>query len=385
MHGTRSSNKKTELQRKQTESALLNKNALLKINSCAAVQQERSAHLETPLWADLSEEQINLQALRNAKVLVIGDLMLDTYYMGQATRISPEAPVPVVHITSQNYHLGGAGNVARNIAALGGKATLLGMVGCDEAGRKLETMLEAAGINPCLLRCPERPTTQKTRVLAQNQQMIRLDHEQVGPVEPCLREQWAKLLAEHIPGYAVIIFSDYGKGCISDDLIKQIAEICTEKSLPMPCILVDPKPQHATFYEHSFLMTPNAKESSEMAHLPISTRAEVVAVGTQLKTLGVRHALTTLGADGMALFTAEGPIWHIPTAARQVFDVTGAGDTVIATLALALAAQYPLLEACVLANFAAGLVVAQVGAAVPTVDALRKLFAAREIAIERWA
>ncbi len=311
-----------------------------------------------------------LDTLSGKRVLVIGDVMLDTYLVGDAQRISPEAPVPVVRIEQERHLLGGAGNVARNIAALGGEASLIGLCGCDADGERLNRMLRDAGVTPHLVRCEERPTTIKIRVLARNQQMIRLDKEDSSPVSREAGREVREALAALAPGFDVAVVSDYGKGIVDATLLQDIRQSSPQGDNLK--ILVDPKPQNVSCYHGAYLLTPNTKETSEASRMPVDGREEIMAAGRALRRdLDVEHVLTTLGADGMALFGKENDVWHVATSARQVFDVTGAGDTVIATTALALAAGFPLLSACVLANYAAGVVVGKVGASTASVEEIR--------------
>lgn len=326
-----------------------------------------------------------LDALAGGRVLVVGDVMVDTYLVGDAQRISPEAPVPVVRIEETRHLLGGAGNVARNIAALDGHAALAGLAGKDWDGDRLDSMLRQAEVLPHLLR-GGRPTTVKSRVMARNQQMIRLDREDSSTVDSEEYKNLLAILAPLLPQYDVVVVSDYGKGLVTPALLDDIRRLGAREDRPQgPHILVDPKPQHKACYHGAFLLTPNAKETSESVGMPVSGRNEVLAAGRRLREeLHAEHVLTTLGADGMALFSAEGPVWHVPTMARQVFDVTGAGDTVIATVALALAVGFPLLDACVLANYAAGIVVGKVGAATASLPELRAALEKLPPQMERW-
>ncbi len=317
----------------------------------------------------------HLDTLAGARVLVVGDVMLDTYLIGDADRISPEAPVPVVRVEETRHTLGGAGNVARNIAALGGRPVLVGMIGSDPAGDRVDAMLREALVDSRLIRIPGRPTISKTRVLARRQQMLRLDHENNAELTPQEYARMLDALAPLLPGCDVIIVSDYGKGMVNGRLLPHLMA----SSPRQPKVLVDPKPQNKAFYKGAYLLTPNAKETSEAVGLPVATRADILRAGQTLRReLAARHVLTTLGPDGMALFSAgESPdgegesVLHLATAARQVFDVTGAGDTVIATIGLALAAGVPLAEACLLANYAAGIVVGKIGASTASVEELR--------------
>lgn len=321
--------------------------------------------------------------LAGKRVLVVGDIMLDAYLMGDAERISPEAPVPVVRIESERYLLGGAGNVARNIVALGGVATLAGAVGEDASAERVRRLIEAEGVREALAVFSRRPTTVKSRVMARRQQMLRLDQEDARPFS--LKEQEAILavLSAELPFHDVVILSDYSKGLVSASFMVRFRAVLAACPHPVK-VLVDPKPANAGLYGGSFLLTPNTKETGECVGLPVRDREEILAAGRAiLAKVGCPYLLTTLGPDGMALFA--GPdVWHIPTMAQDVFDVTGAGDTVIATLGLGLAAGLDLLPSCVLANYAAGLVVAQVGAAVASPDALRHAIRDLPVAITKW-
>ena len=309
-------------------------------------------------------------SLHNKRVLIVGDVMLDQYLFGDASRISPEAPVPVIQVEREQYYLGGAGNVARNVAALGGRASLIGIAGDDDAGHILENALQQEGINAYVPLVSDRVTTLKTRVLARNQQMLRLDREDPRPLKPeeeaLLLDRLAPLAAEH----DVLVLSDYGKGLVSPSFMDALRAHLA--SLPRsPHLFVDPLPHNVHLYQGAFLLTPNLKESAEAVHLPTRSQDEIIAAGRAVMACsGVKHLLITLGPQGMALFLATGEIWHIPTHAQAVFDVSGAGDTVIAAVALGMAAGMPLLPACMLANFAAGIAVAKVGTATATPDEL---------------
>ena len=313
-----------------------------------------------------------VKALKGHKVMIIGDLMLDHYLIGGVERISPEAPVPVVQVKDESYLLGGAGNVARNIADLGGKPLLIGAVGTDRNGEVLEDLCGQAGLSTRLIQDEDRPTTVKTRIIAHNQQVVRVDQERVGPLSPSEMDTLFAVLEENLPDYPVIILSDYGKGFISREFMDRFMPMVQDRPTP-PLVLVDPKTVNYDLYQGVDLLTPNTKEASEGANLPVSDRESIINAGRAIfKRLNCRNLLITLGPDGMALFEGEESIRHIPTFARKVFDVTGAGDTVIATTALALAAGMDLLTACTLANYAAGVVVGQVGAATATPDDLRE-------------
>lgn len=334
--------------------------------------------------------QAMIAALSGQRVLVVGDCMLDAYLMGDAERISPEAPVPVVRIDEERHFLGGAGNVARNVAALGGTATLIGGVGADVSGQRLRELLLAEGVSQGLTEL-SRPTTVKTRVLARRQQMLRLDHEDSSAYSAAENALVLHKLNEHLPDHDVVILSDYSKGLITREFMREFAELVR---LHPVRVLVDPKPSNVGLYTGATLLTPNARETGECAaHLGAGTfgnlnaanRRAVLAAGRGIMaSLGIAHLLTTLGSDGMALFVSTDEVWHIPTVARDVFDVTGAGDTVIATLALSLAAGNDLLASCVLANYAAGIVVGQVGAAVADQAALQSAVDSETVDVQRW-
>ena len=324
-----------------------------------------------------------VERLAGKRVLVVGDIMLDAYLMGDADRISPEAPVPVVRIESERYLLGGAGNVARNIAALGGVATLAGAVGEDGSASQVRSLVNAEGIRSALIPFSGRPTTVKTRIMARRQQMLRLDQEDARPFSAAEQEAVLDVLAAELADHDVVILSDYNKGLVSAPFMARFRALLAGCGHPVK-VLVDPKPGNAALYGGSYLLTPNTKETGECAGLPVRNREEILAAGRAiLEKVGCPYLLTTLGPDGMALFS--GPdVWHVPTMAQDVFDVTGAGDTVIASVGLGLAAGLELLPACVLANYAAGLVVAQVGAAVASPQALRQGIDELPVTISKW-
>lgn len=325
-----------------------------------------------------------IEGLRGQRVMIVGDVMLDHYTFGTVSRISPEAPVPVVVVNDEHYLLGGAGNVARNIVALGGEATMIGVIGHDADGDTLAGLLDQASVRTDLVRDDRRRTTRKTRIIAQNQQIVRVDREHTGELSRSVVGTLLEKLAHNSQHHDIIIVSDYGKGAIITEVMQALREIRQSRG-PRVKILVDPKPVNYDLYHGVDILTPNAKEASEGAGLPCHGEDGPARVGQALfRRLGCQSLLITLGARGMALFPTPGQGVRIPTFARKVFDVTGAGDTVIATLALALAAGADLLEASVLANHAAGIVVAQVGAATPTPDGLREAIAVRPAApIER--
>lgn len=302
-------------------------------------------------------------------VLIVGDLMLDVFVWGDVQRISPEAPVPVVDVREETQLLGGTANVANNVAALGGKAVVAGVVGNDLNGREVVRMLRKVGVPPeGLVVEDQRPTTVKTRVIAQNQQVVRYDRELRKPLQRSSLEQIVAYLEKRSTNAGALIVSDYAKGVVTPELMDAIRGLGLPARFP---VIVDPKIQHAELYRGVTLVTPNHHEASRMSGIDITDPDSLLAAGRMLqKRLQCEAVLITRGKDGMALFDHTGAMTDIPTVARRVYDVTGAGDTVIATLALGLAAGLSTTDAALLANIAAGVVVGEVGTAVVTVDGL---------------
>jgi len=290
-----------------------------------------------------------------AHVLVVGDVMLDRYWFGDVSRISPEAPVPVVHVQRTEERPGGAANVARNIASLGGKATLLSVVGDDEAGRSLATLLENERVNTMFHKDAQLPTTVKLRVIGRQQQLLRIDFE-----TPPSREVLEDKLDDFeslVDGVDIVILSDYGKGGLT-----HVSKMINVARRHGKRILVDPKGDDYSKYRGATLLTPNRSEFREIAgrwkdETELTVKAEMLRARLDLEAL-----LVTRSEEGMTLFTAAGPK-HEQTRAREVFDVSGAGDTVIATLGLMMAAGASMQDAMHLANLAAGVVVGKLGTA----------------------
>ncbi len=300
----------------------------------------------------------------SAKVLVVGDLILDEFIWGSASRISPEAPVPVVWAQSQSYMPGGASNVANNIASLGGKTSVFGVIGDDKNGAILVDKLKAKNVD-CegILVDPVRPTTVKTRIIAAHQQVVRVDWEDVGKLSVDKTNELTAAIRNKIEEADAVIIEDYGKGVITPHLLKNIVSI-TRRCKKV--VTVDPKVEHFSYYKGVTAMTPNEKEASAGAGIKISSDEDVDLVGWKLmKKLKMEGLLITLGEKGMKLFK-DGRIIHIPTVAQEVFDVSGAGDTVISVFTLALACGVKMEEAAVLSNIAGGIVVGKVGVAVVT-------------------
>lgn len=327
-----------------------------------------------------------LDRLNGAPVLIVGDIMLDEYLIGDAARISPEAPVPVVLVEKERFMLGGAGNVARNISALGGRPRLISACGDGAGSDRLRGILRDTGVDSRLVPLKGRPAATKTRVLARGQQLVRIDREDAAPLAAPETAAVLGALDEAWDESPVLIISDYDKGIVSSAFMAGLEGIRTRRGRS-PKIFVDPKTGNFPLYRNMDLLTPNTLETGAGAGLPVRNRAEILAAGRAIfEKIQCRRLLTTLGANGMALFNGPADVLHIPTVAREVFDVSGAGDTVIAALALAQAAGLGLLESCMIANFAAGNVVAEVGTAVTSLEevaeAIRSLGA---LPVERWA
>jgi len=308
-----------------------------------------------------------LGAMARQRVLVLGDVMLDEFIWGRVVRISPEAPVPVVEVTDQSFHVGGAGNVARNVRSLGGAAVLAGVVGQDAAAVRIEEELAAAGVESALAVSDSgRPTTVKTRIIAHHQQVVRTDREQSDDVHDALEREVLLRLRRAAPGCRAIVVSDYQKGVVTPRVMREVLALARRRRA---LVLVDPKVRHFPLYRGATVVTPNQVEAEEATGIRIRSATDLAAAGRRIvQTLSCRAALLTRGEHGMSLFERGKPPIHIPTAAREVFDVTGAGDTVIATLTLALCAGARLLEAAVLANYAAGVAVGKLGTATVTPD-----------------
>ncbi len=303
---------------------------------------------------------------RGLRVGILGDLMLDELLRGEATRISPEAPVPVVLMRDpgrREIFPGGAGNVAANVAALGGKAAVFGAIGDDEAGRRLKTLLADREIDATgLVSEPGRITPHKTRIAAHQHQLVRLDVEQPRPVTAQSERLLARRFARRVAELDALIISDYLKGSVTTDLASQISAAARRRGIP---VLVDPKPEHPEVCEGATVATPNLHEAESMARTPLRDPEGRQAAAPSLRaTLGCSALLITRGGDGMTLVESDGGVREIPSHPRPVYDVTGAGDTVIAVMALALAAGASLTDAASLANTAGGCVVLKFGTAV---------------------
>lgn len=311
----------------------------------------------------MTVEKANRAQFAKTNLLVVGDVMLDRYWFGDSDRISPEAPVPVVQVSKVDERLGGAANVARNVAALGANTTILGVVGADEAGNRVAELLRQSSVNSQLEIDPNVPTTVKLRVIARQQQLIRLDFEET-PSQTALDQKLARF--EKALGTAdVLVLSDYGKGALS-----QVAAMIEYARAHNKVILVDPKGEDYEKYRGATVITPNRSELRQVVGR-WADEAELTQRAQDLRrSLGIQALLLTRSEEGMSLFTDQGAS-HVRAEAREVFDVSGAGDTVIATLAVALAAQWPLDRAMALANRAGGIVVGKLGTATVTSEELQ--------------
>lgn len=296
---------------------------------------------------------------RDVAALVVGDLMLDRYITGTVDRISPEAPVPVVRVEAESSAIGGAGNVAANVVALGAAATVIGCVGSDEDGRVLQGALDRAGVGTAgLVRSDDRPTTVKTRVLARHQQVVRVDREETGDVTESAADALAQRIAELAPGCQVLIMEDYNKGVLVPSVIERIGAVAAELGVPT---VVDPKRSRFWSYVGVSVFKPNAKELVESLGEPLHPDDEDWMEATRQR-LGCGSLLITLGESGMALKAADQFV-RLPAVARDVYDVSGAGDTVTAVVAVVLAAGGTPEEATILANHAAAIGVGKAGVA----------------------
>jgi D-beta-D-heptose 7-phosphate kinase/D-beta-D-heptose 1-phosphate adenosyltransferase len=314
-----------------------------------------------------------LDGFPRTKVAILGDIMLDRYVWGDVNRISQEAPVPIVEVRRNSSRFGASANVAENVAALGARAVLVGVVGDDEAGRELISLLTGRGVDVgSVITVPDRPTTTKLRVIAHSQQVVRADSEVTTDLTGDVEARVLEGLAGAIEECDVLIVSDYGKGVVTQKTIAAAISTAREQG-KMVC--VDPKESHFASYVGVTAITPNQKEAGTAVGATIADEDSLLGVGWELqKRLEAECVVITRGEQGMSLFMSGGELVHLPTAARDVFDVTGAGDTVVSVLAVALAAGASMVEAAMIANHAAGLVIREVGTASASVDAIERSF-----------
>lgn len=304
-----------------------------------------------------------IRSFRGKRVLVIGDIILDHFIRGTVERISPEAPVPVVAMRSEEYHLGGAGNVAANIRALGGVPVLLGVIGNDPSGERVIQEMERLKLSSGgVLIDLGKPTVTKTRIIAGHQQVCRVDREVTQPMSVELFKKVVLFVQNHLEEVEAVLVSDYGKGLINEKLLAAVLPTAQRAGR---LVAVDPKSRDFSMYTPVTLLTPNKKEAAAAAGIEVrDDRTLRQAAEAVLKKTKAENLVITLGEEGLALFRASGFQRRFPTVAREVFDVTGAGDTVIAVMTLAMAAGVNVEDAAVLANHAAGIVVGKLGTAV---------------------
>jgi D-beta-D-heptose 7-phosphate kinase/D-beta-D-heptose 1-phosphate adenosyltransferase len=296
------------------------------------------------------------------RLVVLGDLMLDEFIWGEVRRISPEAPVPIVEVKRESWHLGGAGNVVANLLALGAQAAPIGLIGDDAAGTRLRDEFAArrAAVEGLIVDA-ERPTTRKTRLVAYSQQMLRADREDRSPIHAELETRVIVAFTQALAAADAVILSDYDKGLLTPRVLAEVIEAAHAQG---KIVCLDPKIKNFAHYQRVDVITPNQHEAERAAHQEITDEASLRAVATNIRQqLNCRNVIITRGEYGMSLLDEHDALSHIETAAREVYDVTGAGDTVIATLALALACGATLHEAAVIANHAAGVVVGKIGTA----------------------
>ena len=310
----------------------------------------------------------------SGRVLVVGDLLMDEYLWGRVERISPEAPVPVVEVKEESLMLGGAGNVLNNIIALGGSVLLCGVIGNDSMGKEMTRMLRELN-SPIkgLVVEDGRPTTIKTRIVAHSQQVVRVDREERRPVDERSIDRIITTLKEELNESDAIVVADYGKGVVTRSLMEGIRSLSQNSQI---ILAVDPTVRNLAFYKDVTLITPNNYEAQQMSGIQIEDDESLRRAGDRLlEELRCQMVLITQGDKGMTLFESNGQTTQIPTVAKKVFDVSGAGDTVIATFTLALAAGRTPGEAAVLANLAAGIVVGEVGTATVPAARLKEVLA----------
>jgi D-beta-D-heptose 7-phosphate kinase/D-beta-D-heptose 1-phosphate adenosyltransferase len=314
-----------------------------------------------------------IDAMRERNVVVYGDVMLDEFVWGDVTRISPEAPVPVVDIVRESVHLGGAANVLANLRELGVRASLVGIVGDDRAGERIRAELREAGAHntdeSLVVANDGRPTTVKTRIIAHSQLVVRADRERRAHVDDGTGDKLVAALKRLVEGAAALVVSDYDKGAVTPRVLGDILPFAVASGVP---VLVDPKIRNFDSYRPATLVTPNHHEAMRLGNTDDDTDSGMALAAREIRRrIGCASVLITRGERGMMLLEGDGEPVYVSTAAREVYDVTGAGDTVIATLAAAIAAGATLVEAASLANHAAGIVVSKVGTATATAEELQ--------------
>ncbi len=321
-------------------------------------------------WISRARLETLLSAARAQHVVIVGDAMLDVYLRGDVDRISPEAPVPVVRVRDRKLALGGAANVAQNVAALGAGCDLVAVIGEDMPGQTLREHLTEAGMQARSLVTVSRPTTTKTRVMARSQQLVRFDEEDDADLSVTDVARVLAAIEQALPDATALVFEDYNKGVLVPAVIEGAIEMARTRQLP---IVVDPKFRNFFAYRGATVFKPNRRELESALGAAVDLDSPA-ALPETFRRLGVEHLLLTLGERGMALVSADGAVHRVPTTAREVYDVVGAGDTVTAYLATMLAAGATALEAAVIANYAAGVEVGKLGAATVTADEVLEAF-----------
>ena len=319
-----------------------------------------------------------IERLKDARVLTVGDIMLDRYVNGSVERISPEAPIPVLHIDHEKVMLGGSGNVSANIAALGGSGTIVSVLGDDGAGVEVVRLVRALGtidFNPATI--SNRPTTIKTRFVASNQQMMRADIEDASAIDTDSEKEIITSAKTKIKDHGTMVLSDYGKGVLTDKVLQNIIKAANSAKV---FVIADPKGRDFSRYQGVDVITPNKKELSEATSMAVDSDDEIVAAARSvIKSAGVKYVLATRSADGMTLVGETGKPVHLKAESLDVFDVSGAGDTVVAVLALGMAAGGDIEQAARLANVAAGIVVSKTGTATATASELAHAIHSRDM------
>jgi len=312
-----------------------------------------------------------LTRIKGKKILVVGDLMIDEYLWGAVTRVSPEAPVPIVGVTGETLRLGGAANVAHNIVSLGGKVELCGVLGNDQMGRWLKGDLKNRKIGTRgIITLANRPTTVKTRVIAHSQQVVRVDREISDMMEKADEEIILRSVESFLDGCGCVIVSDYNKGVITPTLMRELTPMARKRNIP---VAVDPKIKHFATYRGVTVLTPNLLEAAAGSGMVIDSMDALVEAGLKIMDkLECDNLVITRGDQGMTVFEGRQKVVHVPALSRHTFDVTGAGDTVVSVLAMALAAGFSVEEGAFVANVAAGVVVGEVGTVPVTSQQLKE-------------
>jgi D-beta-D-heptose 7-phosphate kinase/D-beta-D-heptose 1-phosphate adenosyltransferase len=320
---------------------------------------------------------VDIDRFRQIRAMVIGDLMIDEYLWGRVDRISPEAPVPIVAVERENHTLGGAGNVINNLTAMGANVSAIGTAGTGKAGRMiLEKLAELSVHTHGIISEPDRPTTLKTRIIASSQQVLRIDREVKRPISPGTLARLMAIMTSMMDQVDLIIISDYDKGLVTPELVRHAVDLARRHGV---MILADPKALRFDKYARVSVLTPNQKEAAVAVNMEITTLEDLFAAGRRLlETLPLERLVITCGKDGMVLFEQGKEPHVIASRARQVFDVSGAGDTVISLLGLGLASGASFLDSAAVANAGAGIVVGKVGTATPTIAELKSALTSKD-------